>query len=59
MRNLAAFLSRGGDSEDEEAEERSGYTLLSEAEMAKLWKGLFYCESLLGPGGRRSFASKM
>lgn len=44
VRNLAAFLSRGGDPEDEDAEERSGYIMLSEKEMAKLWKGLFYCE---------------
>ncbi|KAL7425167.1 hypothetical protein Q5752_000855 [Cryptotrichosporon argae] len=38
VRNLAAFLSRGaGEAEG------SGYVRLSDAEMAKLWKGLFYC----------------
>ncbi|KAK4686819.1 ribosomal RNA-processing protein 1, partial [Tremellales sp. Uapishka_1] len=38
VENLAAFLSRGG-----ESGESSTYVNLSESEMAKLWKGLFYC----------------
>ncbi|WVR08021.1 hypothetical protein IAU60_005065 [Kwoniella sp. DSM 27419] len=37
--SLIAFLSQGGDTEGES----SSYVRLSEAEMAKLWKGLFYC----------------
>lgn len=45
MRNLTAFLSRGGQGDDDE-EGPSGYTRLSDGEMAKLWKGLFYCELL-------------
>ncbi|KAL1405072.1 hypothetical protein Q8F55_008695 [Vanrija albida] len=36
--NLRAFLSRGGDDGT-----TSTYTRLEDAEMAKLWKGLFYC----------------
>ncbi|WOO86146.1 Ribosomal RNA processing protein 1 B [Vanrija pseudolonga] len=36
--NLRAFLSRGGDNGAS-----STYTRLEDAEMAKLWKGLFYC----------------
>jgi ribosomal RNA-processing protein 1 len=38
VRNLRAFLSRG------EGGESSTYVQISEGEMAKLWKGLFYCE---------------
>ncbi|WVQ95804.1 hypothetical protein IAU59_002903 [Kwoniella sp. CBS 9459] len=37
--SLVAFLSQGGDTEGES----SSYVRLSESEMAKLWKGLFYC----------------
>ncbi|WWD20320.1 hypothetical protein CI109_104796 [Kwoniella shandongensis] len=37
--SLIAFLSQGGDTEGES----SNYVRLSDAEMAKLWKGLFYC----------------
>jgi ribosomal RNA-processing protein 1 len=48
VRNLTAFLSAGGEGE----EEASGYTRLEDKEMAKLWKGLFYCESCCGRGGR-------
>ncbi|WVW86912.1 hypothetical protein I302_108967 [Kwoniella bestiolae CBS 10118] len=36
---LVAFLSQGGDTEGES----SSYVRLDDAEMAKLWKGLFYC----------------
>ena len=39
IRNLTAFVSRG----DAESSESGGYTPLSDAEMSKLWKGLFYC----------------
>ncbi|CAK9784027.1 Nop52-domain-containing protein [Cutaneotrichosporon oleaginosum] len=39
VRNLTAFLSAGGDG----VEGEGGYTRLEEKEMAKLWKGLFYC----------------
>lgn len=39
IRNLTAFVSRG----DVESSESGGYTPLSDDEMAKLWKGLFYC----------------
>jgi ribosomal RNA-processing protein 1 len=41
IQNLAAFVSRGGDDQASS----SGYVPLVESEMAKLWKGLFYCES--------------
>lgn len=44
--NLSAFLSRGGVSEDGDDDMEagsSGYVRLSDSEMAKLWKGLFYC----------------
>ncbi|OCF33553.1 ribosomal RNA-processing protein 1 [Kwoniella heveanensis CBS 569] len=37
--SLVAFLSQGGDTEGES----SSYVRLSDSEMAKLWKGLFYC----------------
>ncbi|TXT04365.1 hypothetical protein VHUM_04132 [Vanrija humicola] len=37
--NLRAFVSRGGDDDSTS----STYTRLEDAEMAKLWKGLFYC----------------
>ncbi|WWC65846.1 uncharacterized protein I303_108468 [Kwoniella dejecticola CBS 10117] len=37
--NLVAFLSQGGDTEGTS----SKYVRLEEAEMSKLWKGLFYC----------------
>ncbi|WWC92815.1 uncharacterized protein L201_007774 [Kwoniella dendrophila CBS 6074] len=37
--NLVAFLSQGGDTEGQS----SSYVRLDDAEMAKLWKGLFYC----------------
>lgn len=37
-----AFLSRGASSGDEPEGSR-GYVRLSEGEVAKLWKGLFYC----------------
>lgn len=47
VRNLSAYLSRGsieGEADGEEKTENgSTYTQLSDAEMAKLWKGLFYC----------------
>ncbi|WWC95579.1 hypothetical protein V866_002444 [Kwoniella sp. B9012] len=36
---LIAFLSQGGDTEGES----SSYVRLDDDEMAKLWKGLFYC----------------
>lgn len=38
IRSLEAFLSRGS------GDEGDAYEPLSDAEMAKLWKGLFYCE---------------
>ena len=41
IRNLTAFVSRG----DAESSESAGYTPLSDEEMSKLWKGLFYCAS--------------
>ena len=41
IRNLTAFVSRG----DAESSESGGYTPLSDDEMSKLWKGLFYCMS--------------
>lgn len=53
IRGLAAFVSRGGgspstgedvDLEAEPQAESSSYVRLEDAEMAKLWKGLFYCE---------------
>lgn len=37
VRNLEAFLSRGS------GEAGGAYEPLSDSEMAKLWKGLFYC----------------
>lgn len=37
MANLVAFLSRGSGGES------STFVKLEDAEMAKLWKGLFYC----------------
>ncbi|WRT69712.1 uncharacterized protein IL334_006702 [Kwoniella shivajii] len=37
--NLVAFLSQAGDTEGES----SSYVRLDDLEMAKLWKGLFYC----------------
>ncbi|WWC73681.1 uncharacterized protein I206_107653 [Kwoniella pini CBS 10737] len=37
--SLVAFLSQGGDTEGES----SSYVRLDDAEMSKLWKGLFYC----------------
>lgn len=56
VRNLSAYLSRGSEEgavDDEAAESSKGkrengsaFTQLSDAEMAKLWKGLFYCTSL-------------
>ncbi|WVQ78924.1 hypothetical protein IAT38_001016 [Cryptococcus sp. DSM 104549] len=39
VESLIAFLSQGGDVEGES----SSYVRLGDAEMAKLWKGLFYC----------------
>lgn len=48
VQNLAAFLSRGaGQSESDDMVDDVGgseYVQLEEGEMAKLWKGLFYCE---------------
>lgn len=57
IRSLVAFVSRGGGAattlgsgEDIDLEapaqeaESSSYVRLEDAEMAKLWKGLFYCE---------------
>jgi hypothetical protein len=38
--NLAAFLSRSNDPEGS-----SSAVLLTDSEMAKLWKGVFYCEA--------------
>ena len=47
--NLVAFLSRGThvEASDDHAGEPNGessYVPLSEEEMDKLWKGLFYCQ---------------
>lgn len=39
VRNLRAFLSRG----ETDGGESSTFTRINDAEMAKLWKGLFYC----------------
>ncbi|BEJ16512.1 hypothetical protein CspHIS471_0511170 [Cutaneotrichosporon sp. HIS471] len=39
VRNLTAFLSAGGEGDEGEG----GYTRIEDKEMAKLWKGLFYC----------------
>jgi hypothetical protein len=53
VRSLVAFVSRGGGIpsagddialEEQPEAESSSYVRLDEAEMAKLWKGLFYCE---------------
>jgi len=43
IQSLIAFLSRGAGDSDDTAEGSSGYVRLSDGEMAKLWKGLFYC----------------
>jgi hypothetical protein len=42
IRNLTAFVSKG----DAESSSASRYSPLSDAEMSKLWKGLFYCRSI-------------
>lgn len=43
VQGLAAFLSRGTYVDEESGESSTGYVPLSDSEMAKLWKGLFYC----------------
>ena len=43
MDSLVAFLSRGSFVDEASGESSTGYTPLSDSEMAKLWKGLFYC----------------
>ncbi len=47
INSLVAFLSRGADIDGGEAEGSNGYVRLSGGEMAKLWKGLFYCSCFL------------
>lgn len=50
VRNLSAYLSRGSEEADGaegSMENGSTFTQLNDGEMAKLWKGLFYCMSSL------------
>ena len=47
VQGLVAFLSRGTYVDEESGESSTGYIPLSDKEMAKLWKGLFYCTHLV------------